>query len=207
MFPFANFTPLGRSYLDLSRGLGTTVIAYDDSTWDGKPAKRLELKASYNNSVTRKEETNRFGFHFRPELRWVCGVMEAFDGEKTLMRTTHRYRPPIDGWPVPATYERYSYSHGPSGPGGKLLMRDTSFIKSPVPFPESEFTLSKWIFPEPENVAPASAAPPLPIDDDVPAPSRPTVAVLRPQWHWGLLVVAGLGFAGPIIWLVRRNRK
>ena len=208
-FPFANFFPLGRSYLDTARGPGTTVTAYDDFTWDGRPAKRLELTAAYVSRFTRTEETSRFAFYFRPDLRWVCVGMEWFDGEKPLKREIYRYGPPAGGCPVPVTYESYSYANGPSGPGGKLMTRDTftSFVKSPVPFPESEFTLSHFGFPEPENVAPATAAPPLPIDDDVLAPPRPVVIPARPWWHWVALAVAVFGVAGLIARVVRRNRK
>ena len=204
-FPFANSQPSGRTYLELVKNPNTSVISYVDSSWQGRPAKRLVIEFGVVHPVNRTTVTARYGFFFRPDEGWVCcGTQSLGDNpnDPPSVEERYSYAARAGELPVPKSAEQWIYENAKS----RLRTRTevTEFRRHP-PLPDREFTLASYGLPEPEGVATpdprlaegGGADPSLfPAD-----PSRPPGV---PTWAW---VVGGLGAAAVVAALVYRLRR
>ena len=200
---YANFRPTGRSYLDLAKDANVKVIDYTDGMLRKQHVKQLTVEVAVDQSGSRGQVTNRLVFSFRTDLRWVCvgcqGVSLKGNHDKNW-EDIYNYTQSPDGWPVPKSFETYSYSDNTS-PDGRLesLLEFVKFVRSPVPFPDADFTLSAFGFPEPVNLPERQAVDPVRplVGDDVLAPplDRPSRWPLWLALAAGGLVITGVGLA------------
>lgn len=207
VFPFAEQQPAARTYLDLVKNPNTTVLSYDDGTWQGRPAKRLVVEFGIVHPTTKLPLTVRTAYYFRPDYGWVCVGSQGLDRERPDTppsdESRYTYEPRAGELPVPKSSEFWQLD----GPKPRLLRRTdiTEFRRHP-PLPDETFTLSAYGLPEPDNLpapdprlADGGGADPALFPAD---PSRPAGT---PVWVWGLAGVAVLA-GGAVGYRARRRR-
>ncbi|MBX9579633.1 MAG: DUF1559 domain-containing protein [Gemmataceae bacterium] len=204
-FPFANQQPGGRTYLDLVKNPNTTVVAYEDVPWQGRPAKRVVAEFGLIHPATRTPITSRLGFLFRPDSGWVCcgeQSLPANPSDPPSLEDRYTYEARAGELPAPKSAERWLLE----GPTPRLLRRTeiTEFRRHP-PLPDREFTLSAYGFPEPDHLpdpdprlAEGGGADPSLFPED---PKRPRGVPARGWALGGVAAVAG------VVLLIRRSRR
>jgi hypothetical protein len=208
--PYANFLPTGRSYLDLAKDPNVKVVSYGNGVLRGQPVKRLTMDVMSEQVGTRQLASRRLAVSFRPDMRWVCvgcQSVEPNSSEKLVWEEVYKYNNNDGDWPTPTSFESRIYrgSTNPDGYVGSQL-EFGKYVRSPTPFPDSDFTLTAFGFPEPQNLPePRATAPSRPImaGDDILAPP-PDPPSRRPLWL--ALAAGGTILAGAIV-AVRRRRR
>ncbi len=197
--PFADMG-LGRSYVDVMEDPSVKFISCEEAQWRGKQVKKLVLEISARHPHTNEMATGQCAFYFLPN--WSCCGLGGFDKGKVSDEDVVEYDA-ADNAGFPAIKSHQIWTIGDSG---KLALRIetviTEFKRSPTPFPDSDFTLTAYGFPEPENLArPDQTAEPTPSDVLATPPGEPAS---WSKWLWGAgaAVVVVLSFA----WFIHRRR-
>lgn len=206
--PYANQQPAGRSYLDLIQDPATKVLRFSDATFRNQTCKEVVVEYTTLHPTTRKPLPLRNAFYFLPDLHWLCCGCRLFDekdSSKAVIEEVYEYEPRSGEMPALKAVEQWMLYDNTQA-GGRLNRRTVvaEFKRSAAPFPDSDFRLSAYGFPEPEGfpdlpvglpVGPSVEADALSVPD---APPRS-----RALWLAG---VAGILVVFAVAFFVARRR-
>lgn len=189
--PYADYIKK-KTYLEVAQDPETHIVKFEDCLWQNKTRKALATRYIFNVPGSKRRADCITVYYFSPEDGWICCGMKSYvaDGSEREGLEERYFYEAKEGDRLPALkrIEQWVYNLQDTS---KSRLRSTTeideFHRSPVPFPDSDFRLSAFGFPEPMGVEP------LP-------PSR--------NWWWLLVAaVAAAGLAMVFAWLKRRHTR
>jgi hypothetical protein len=147
---YADINLAQQSFLEMARhNTSVRFIGCDDCVWQGKSMKELKIE------WTGKKSSYATGYYLSPEDGWICcGKWQQQLGSGSKYREQVWHYAARHGEEFPAIQQIESWEKDRRDPANSKLANvcDITDFKHCAPFPDSDFKLSAFGFPEPQGL-------------------------------------------------------